>query len=118
MVQIPRHLGPKVLPNFPIFQKLLFYAYGDDSVAIRDTTNNIEATFSRLLSDLIILRNAIWVHLDEDIQTKLLRGEEVYINIVAQGSYEFAIAFFAVLALGAVIVPICKLCATLSGCST
>lgn len=104
----PLHVGPSVLPNFPVFSKLLLFAQDEKTIAINDVTHNIRATYAQLLSDTLNLRNAVWNGLDEEVRYRLLRNEEVYINIIAVGSYEFAAAFLAVLALGAIIVPICE----------
>jgi len=47
---------------------------------------------------------------------QLERGEEIFIAILAEGGYEFTVAFFATVAVGAVAVPICKFISVLGGC--
>lgn len=107
---LPKHIGDNVLPNFPIFNRLLFFASNRDKLVINDTTNGLQATHRQLLSDVLYLRNALWTRLDSKMRNRLLAGEEICVNLLAAGGYEFATAFLALLALGAVIVPICKQC--------
>jgi acyl-CoA synthetase (AMP-forming)/AMP-acid ligase II len=47
--------------------------------------------------------------LDYSILEQLGQGEEVFITILGEGGYEFTVAFFAIVAVGAVVVPLCKL---------
>ncbi|KKP04712.1 hypothetical protein THAR02_03192 [Trichoderma harzianum] len=103
---LPKHIGDNVLPNFPIFNRLLFFASNRDKLVINDTTNDLQATHRQLLSDVLYLRNALWTRLDSKVRNRLLAGEEICVNLLAAGGYEFATAFLALLALGAVIVPI------------
>lgn len=107
--QLPQHIGDKILPNFPIFNRLLYLAGNRDSLAINDVTYGHKATYNQLLSDVLHLRNAIFRRLDANVQDKLLRGERVCVNLLAPGGYEFATAFLATVALGAVLVPICEM---------
>lgn len=104
---LPQHLGPNVFPNFPVFQKLLMIASQADRLAINDVTNGHTKTYAELLSDILHLRNAIWARLDANTRIRLLQGDQVLFNIIAPGSYEFTTGFLAILALGAIIVPIC-----------
>lgn len=105
---LPKHVGDNVLPNFPIFNRLLFFASNRDKLVINDATNSLQATHRQLLSDVLYLRNALWTRLDSRVRNGLLAGDEICVNLLAAGGYEFAIGFLALLALGAVIVPICK----------
>lgn len=105
---LPRHVGDNIVPSFPVFNRLLFLALKSSSLAIDDVTYGLQATHEELLSDVLHLRNAIRKTLDPVLQVKLLRGDRVCINILAPGGYEFSVAFLAVAALGAIIVPICK----------
>ncbi|KAJ5781022.1 hypothetical protein N7457_006182 [Penicillium paradoxum] len=104
--KLPQHIGENILPNFPIFSRLLYLAGNRSSLAINDVTYGHQATYGQLLSDVLHLRNAIFHRLDADTQAKLLRGDRVCINLLAPGGYEFATAFLATVALGAVLVPI------------
>ncbi|KAL5363342.1 hypothetical protein BJX96DRAFT_177982 [Aspergillus floccosus] len=102
----PKHVGDNIFPNFPIFNRLLFFAHYYTSVAVDDVTNNLRGTHAQLLSDVLHVRNAVQKSLDEMTNQKLLRGERVTINLLAPGGYEFATGFLAIIALGAVVVPI------------
>lgn len=104
---LPQHLGPNVFPNFVVFQKLLLIACTSENIAINDATNGFRKTYAQLLSDTLHLRNTIWSRLDTKAREQLLQGEEVAVNVIALGGYEFATAFLAILALGAIVVPIC-----------
>lgn len=104
----PRHIGNNIFPNFPIFVRLLFFAHNHTSIAVNDVTNNLQGTHAQLLSDVLHLRNSLRDSLDYDTRRKLLTGEQMNINLLAPGGYEFAAGFLAVVALGAVVVPICK----------
>lgn len=105
----PKHVGPNVLPNFPLFPRLVGYATREPSTVIRDVTNGFEATHLQLLTDVLHLRNVLQNSLDENTRQRLLNGEEVYFNVLAPGGYEFATAFLAILAIGGVIVPLCMI---------
>ena len=103
----PLHVGANVLPSSPLFNKLLLLARRKNKICVRDTTNGIEADHRRFLSDIIQLRNAILEMLDTTAINKLWVAEEVYIALLGPAGYEYAIGFFAIVALGAAVVPIC-----------
>lgn len=105
---LPKHVGDNVLPNFPLFNRLLFFASNRDKLVINDTTNGLQATHRQLLSDVLYLRNALWAQLDSKVRDRLLAGDEICVNLLAAGGYEFSTGFLALLALGAVVVPICE----------
>ena len=105
---VPQHVGPKVLPNFTLLNQLLYYAARHSTIAIDDVALDIHASHAQLLSDVLHLRNELQAQLELSVQQRLLRGEEVYICLLASGGYEFAVGFLAIMALGAIIVPICK----------
>jgi acyl-CoA synthetase (AMP-forming)/AMP-acid ligase II len=100
----PSHEGLTVLPHDIIFHRLLYLATNQHTVAIRELHTGQEIGYHQLLSDIIHERNYIRENLSDDTSQKLRRGEEVCILIVARG-YAFVVAFFAVMALGAIAVP-------------
>ncbi len=105
----PLNCAPNEFPGFPIFYRLLGFAHRGDKVAIDDVTGGFRnVPYSKLVSDILSLRNALWDTLDGRTRKKLNDGEEVFINVLAPGSYEYVTAFFAILAIGAVIVPLCE----------
>ena len=104
----PKHIGDNVLPNFPIFNRLLYLAGQSTQLAINDVTYGHKATYAQLLSDVLHVRNDLRKRLCPSVHAQLLRGERVSINLMAPGGYEFSTALLATLAIGAVIVPICE----------
>lgn len=106
---LPRHVGSNVFPDFTAFHRLLYLGHlQQDKVLVHDVAAGVKATVGQYLSDILHLRNTIFMRLEPATQRKLLRGGEVYICLMAHGGYEFAVAIFAIVALGAVAVPICK----------
>lgn len=104
----PKHVGPNIFPNFPVFTRLVGYASRGEAIVIRDVTNGFTATHLQLLTDVLHLRNVLYDSLDENTRDRLWNGEEVFFHVLAAGGYEFATAFLAILAIGGVIVPLCK----------
>lgn len=101
---LPRHNGPLVFPNSPLFSKLLRHAYRR-RLAIRDLRSGAQKTYGELLSDVLSLRAVVEASLDSATLERLQRGDEVFIGVLAPGGYEYAVAFLAVIALGAAAVP-------------
>lgn len=104
----PEHSGPNVFPNFYLFSRLLRWSYKRHLVAVKDITFGFTASYAQLLTDVLHLRNVLRRTLPPHVVPKIDRGDEVFINLLGPGGYEFVVGFFALMALGAVIVPICK----------
>ncbi|KAL2833166.1 hypothetical protein BJY01DRAFT_259937 [Aspergillus pseudoustus] len=104
---VPSHTGENVLPNLPFFEKLLRYAHrSPPQTAIRDVNAGVEKTYLQLLSDAIALREALKRALSPPTLQDIDNDKEVYIALIAPGGYEYAVAFTAIIALGAAVVPI------------
>ena len=104
---IPAHRGRHVLPNSPFFSRLLRYAHRrPPRIAIRDHNLGVEKTYLQLLTDVLALRKAIESTLNLSTLLSLERGEEIYMCMLAAGGYEYAVAFLAILAIGAAAVPL------------
>ncbi|KAL4783290.1 hypothetical protein BJX76DRAFT_358153 [Aspergillus varians] len=104
---VPRHVGDNVLPNVPFFERLLRFAHRQPPrIAIRDLTAGFEKTYLQLLTDALALRRALRASLSSSTTRALDEDEEVFIALIAPGGYEYAVAFAAILALGAAVVPI------------
>ncbi|KAF2719385.1 acetyl-CoA synthetase-like protein [Polychaeton citri CBS 116435] len=109
---VPRHIGHNILPNHAIFSRLLRFAHAipqkpcirDDNIFVNGKP--LEANHVQLLSDVIHLRARLWRVLTPSVRAAVETRSEVYIAILAPGSYEFTVAILAVLALGAIVVPI------------
>lgn len=106
--RIPEHIGTNILPNWPLFSKLLFLARRRNTLVVNDVTHGIEANHTQLISDILHLRNALLDRCDESVKGRLWRGGEVFINLLAPAGYEFAVGFLAIIALGAAVVPVCR----------
>ena len=100
----PLHEGPNILPHDLIFHRLHFLATNQPSIAVKDAHKGHEITYPQLLSHIIQTRNHIRENLSGRTTQMLRNGEEVSLMIVARG-YEFVVSFFAVLALGGIVVP-------------
>ena len=115
---VPRHEGDYVFPGDQLFTCLLHLAHlPGQPFAVRDVNAGIERTHAQLLSDVLNYRGVIKNNLSPDVLRAVGNRKEIYIHILALGGYEFTVAFFATLALGAVAVPICKLIPSLGSCS-
>jgi malonyl-CoA/methylmalonyl-CoA synthetase len=114
---VPKHQGRNVLPNTPLFSRILRFAHQSERIAIKDPLIGFAASYIQLLTDVLHLRNLLRNSLGSVILEQLGKGEEVFITILGEGGYEFTVAFFAIVAVGAVVVPLCKLNSVFRGCS-
>jgi acyl-CoA synthetase (AMP-forming)/AMP-acid ligase II len=106
--RIPQHVGPNILPNFSLFHRLLHLALDHRHVAIKDVAAGIEATHAQFLSDILHLRNTLRSMLSAEVRQQIERHQEIYICLLSRGSYEYAVGLLAIVALGAIAVPICR----------
>jgi len=104
---VPGHAGGHILPNSPLFGKLIRHARRD-RIALRDLGLNVEKTYAELLDAVLAFRKVVSASLCSDVCERLRNGDEVYIGVLAGGGFEFTVAMLAVLALGAAAVPMCK----------
>lgn len=103
---VPPHVGDHVLPNSPLFGKLLRHARRE-RIALRDLNLGVEKTYGDLLDAVLAFRDVVWRCLPTTAKQSLERGDEVYIGILAAGGWEFSVAVLTALALGAAVVPMC-----------
>lgn len=101
---VPPHVGRHVLPNSPLFAKLLRHARRN-RLAIRDNTLKVEKTYGDLLVDVLAYRAFLESSLSPQTLEQAERDEEVYIGVLAAGGYEFTVAILAVHAIGAAAIP-------------
>lgn len=102
----PRHIGPNVFPNYLYWGRLVRLAHKPHLIAVRDLTFGYTASYQQLLTDVLHLRNHLRTRLSPNTLARLDRDEEVFANVLGPGGYEFTVAFLALMALGAVVVPI------------
>jgi len=107
------HRGPNVLPNSPLFGKLIRHARRE-RVAVRDLQLGLEKTYGDLLDAVLTFREVVGASLTPSTRTALENGDEVYIGVLAAGGWEFTVAVLTVLALGAAVIPMCKSIVTCS----
>ena len=105
---VPRHEGDNILPGDPLFTRLLHLAHlpGGQPLVVRDVNAGVEKTHGQLLSDVINYRKIVMSILGSKVLDDIRKGKEVYIHILALGSYEFTVAICTVLALGAIPSPL------------
>ncbi|KAK7190899.1 AMP-binding enzyme [Paraphaeosphaeria sporulosa] len=104
---VPPHAGYHVLPNSPLFSRLLRFAGQSPArIAIVDARSGHQRTHLELLSDVLALREKILSSLVCATAAALEQRDEAYIAILASGGYEYTVAMLAILALGAAAVPI------------
>jgi malonyl-CoA/methylmalonyl-CoA synthetase len=104
---VRRHQGPNVFPNFYFFSRLVRLSYKTDLIAVTDLTFGYTASYAQFLTDVLNLRNVLRSSLSPEVVARLDRDEEVFVNLLGPAGYEFTVAFLALMALGAVTVPIC-----------
>lgn len=102
---LPRHEGPNVLPHDIVFHTLHSLAAYQNDVVIKDVKSGHIATHQQLLSDIVTCRNSLQESLAPSTRAALQEEREVSVLILAQG-YEFIVSFFAILAIGAIAVPL------------
>ncbi|KAF5573685.1 Malonate ligase [Fusarium pseudoanthophilum] len=101
---VPSHQGPHVLPNDPLFTRLLRHAHRNH-VAIVDQVLGVSKTYGELLDAVLEYREVVRAALASEVQHQLSSGSEVYFGVLAAGGYEFTVAVLTVLALGGAVVP-------------
>ncbi|KAF7193627.1 Malonate--CoA ligase ACSF3, mitochondrial [Pseudocercospora fuligena] len=102
----PRHDGPNTFPNDYFFGTLVRSAYRDDLIAIRDITFGYEATYQQFLTDVLYVRNLMRNRMPQQQLEATHTGEGISVGLIGPGGYEFVVGFFALMAFGAVIVPL------------
>lgn len=102
----PKHVGPNVFPNFFLFSRLVRWAHKPELIAVTDLTFGFKANYTQLLTDVLHLRNELRRTLQPGVVERIDREEEVFVNLLGPGGYEFTVGFLALVALGAIVVPI------------
>lgn len=106
---VPPHTGDTILPNSPFFNRLVRHAHRQPPrLAIRDVHLGVEKTYLQLLTDALALRKTLQEALSPAARKALKNGGDVYVALLAPGGYEYAVAFVAIVALGAAVVPMSR----------
>ncbi|KAL4942603.1 hypothetical protein BDV06DRAFT_211724 [Aspergillus oleicola] len=94
-------------PHDPIFSSLLPLARDVKRVIVHDPDYGIEATYDQLITDIIHARHQLIkkVLSQLDDRGRILK-DDYHIGVLAPSNYEFAVAAFAILALGGSVVAL------------
>ncbi|KAJ5675649.1 hypothetical protein N7462_008546 [Penicillium macrosclerotiorum] len=96
-------------PNDAIFATNLIPVAREIKRAVfHDPAKDLNVTYDQFLTDVVYMRRQLKAHLSSfiDPQNGSMFAEPVLICTLAPANYEFAVAAFAILALGATIVPL------------
>jgi malonyl-CoA/methylmalonyl-CoA synthetase len=95
-------------PDDKIFNTLLPIARELDHIVFNDPAKDINANYDQLITDVIHMRHKLREQLSRflDPQNKSIFTESVLICTLAPANYEYAVATFAILALGGTVVPL------------
>jgi malonyl-CoA/methylmalonyl-CoA synthetase len=89
---------------FPI--KLVRLANKSSHLAVKDITFGFSATYAKQLADVLHLRNALRHTLHPETIASIDQGKNVVMLLLGLCGYEFTVGILALVALGAVVVPI------------
>ncbi|OAL24783.1 hypothetical protein AYO22_05572 [Fonsecaea multimorphosa] len=95
---------PDTLPHDILFHRLHYLACHQNTTVIKERHLDLEITHKQLLSAIVSLKVRILEQLHPRTVEKLQRDEEVGFVVFARG-YEFVMAYFAILAIGGIVVP-------------
>lgn len=95
-------------PDDKIFDALLPIARELDHVVFHDPAKDINANYDQLITDVIHMRHKLREQLSRflDPQNNSIFAESVQICTLDPANYEYAVATFAILALGGAVVPL------------
>jgi malonyl-CoA/methylmalonyl-CoA synthetase len=95
-------------PDDTIFNTLLPIARELDHTVFHDPAKGINANYDQFMTDVIHMRHQLKKQLSRylDPQNNSIFAESVLICALAPANYEYAVAVFAILALGGTVVPL------------
>ncbi|KNG91516.1 hypothetical protein ANOM_000011 [Aspergillus nomiae NRRL 13137] len=95
------------LPNEPLFAQLLHLSKHTQHVVIHDSASGVEANAAQLLASMMTMRRSIYDSLPKTKfnEKALVAGNMPSLLVIAPGGYEYFVAAFATLSLGAAVVP-------------
>jgi hypothetical protein len=99
-------------PNHVLFTKMVQSSHEDRRIMIRDPENNVEADYTQLLFDISVCREVLRERLAPDLfdDNGLIHEDKtVYVSILSLINYEFLVAQFSILSIGAAMVQLGKL---------
>ena len=98
------------VPNEPIFHRLVEQSKSNHNVIFHDPSNGISAKYPQLFYDILLLRQRLYGSLPASMfdEKGRIKEDTPYVFILSRGNYEFIVASFTVLAVGAALVPLGK----------
>lgn len=97
----------KAFPNDPLFAQLLERSQAIKHDIIKDQALGVTANYNRLLGDVVALQDTLREQLPLHLLDSCGRiNGGVSIAILAPTGYEFLVALYTLLAIGAIVVPL------------
>ena len=94
-------------PNDPIFTSVLPLARDVKRVIVHDPDLGLEATYGQLVTDILHARNQLKKQLSSQLhENGKILNDDYHIGVLAPSNYEFAVAAFAILAMGGSVVAL------------
>lgn len=107
------HTTEGTFPNDAVFSRLLKLCRVRDGIIIDDPTIGVQATYRQLVADVQHMRLRLIERLkEEDESVQLIVDRNYHVGYVGHANYEYAVAAFAILALGGVAIPLRELSCT------
>ncbi|KAL4964047.1 class I adenylate-forming enzyme family protein [Aspergillus stella-maris] len=96
------------VPERPWLTQFYQHCQRDPSARfIRDLESDKEATWAEFLLEVLVHRERLKHQLDSETLQRLQDpNDEVFIAIIAAGGFDYAVLLFAIVTLGAVVVPL------------
>ncbi|KAE8147518.1 hypothetical protein BDV25DRAFT_142652 [Aspergillus avenaceus] len=96
------------LPDNFLFRRLLSLAETRQGARIHDLAYRLDIPYSQLLQDVCYSRRELRQTLPPSLFTKqgIIHDDDVYVCTTMPASYEMTVAFFAILSIGAAMIPL------------
>ncbi|KAL4947133.1 hypothetical protein BDW69DRAFT_190476 [Aspergillus filifer] len=97
------------IPNEPLFNRLLNLSTQVQHPILRDSANDVDATYKDLLKDILTMQLELKRSLPSTLfesGSDILREEDAFIFILAPAGYPYAVAALAVLSIGGAYAPL------------
>ena len=102
-------IKPLRFPNESNFRVLLRHCNESSGrVIFQETAREVKANHAQMLQDIYTARQALLTALPRSAVSdkEIICEESSFVCVLAEGSYEFVVASFAVLAIGGAVVPL------------
>ncbi|KAJ5512497.1 hypothetical protein N7463_002049 [Penicillium fimorum] len=108
------------VPQGPFFDYIFHrWQTASKTLLIRDVPDSKEANVERFLFDVLTVKENIYYQLDDTARLRLKEPDvDVFVAVLADAGYSFAVLLFALYALGATAVPLSPNVLPEEGCYT